>query len=139
VASKSTVASVAADSNALLSAVAGRAAKRVFSTELRVLTTEANLQEVEEYLPVMAEKYGISLPDLHRALLLLPVVVVPEDDFLPFVDEARRYLESRDPDDVPLAALALSLKIPIWSNDKDFEEVPLPRYTTGQLLKALGL
>jgi len=34
--------------------------------------------------------------------------------------EARRHLADRDPDDVGLAALALHLEIPVWSNDKDF-------------------
>ena len=41
--------------------------------------------------------------------------------------------------DVPLAALALKLEIPIWSNDRDFEELPLITYPTARLLKILGL
>jgi predicted nucleic acid-binding protein len=41
--------------------------------------------------------------------------------------------------DVPLAALALKLEIPIWSNDHDFEELPLIVYPTARLLKILGL
>jgi len=141
VTSKISVRTVAADSNVLLSAVAGRAARRVFASplEIQVLTTEANLAEVVEYLPVMAKKYGIPLLDLHRTLALLPVEVVDERQYQGSVGEAETYLAKRDPDDVPLAALALSRRIPIWSNDKDFEEVPLPRFTTGQLLAALGL
>ena len=40
---------------------------------------------------------------------------------------------------MPLAALALKLEIPIWSNDHDFEDVPLIVYPTARLLKILGL
>lgn len=36
-------------------------------------------------------------------------------------------------------ALALKLEIPVWSNDRDFEELPLIAYPTAKLLKILGL
>lgn len=139
--SKSSVASVAADSNVLLSAAAGRAARRVFGAapDLRIVTTEINLEEVREYIPRMADKYGLRLRDLERAMDLWPVEVVPEDGYRDSLEAAKGYLQERDPDDIPLAALALSLRIPIWTNDKDFAEIPLPTYTTGQLLDLLGL
>ena len=137
--SESSVASVAADSNVLLSAVAGHAAQRVFATEVRVLTTASNVDEVWEYLPRMARRYGILERVLREALALLPVEIVPETEYRHALEEATGYLGDRDPDDVPLAALALSFQIPIWSNDRDFEDMPLPVYTTARLLKALGL
>lgn len=55
------------------------------------------------------------------------------------VAEARRYLDKRDPDDVALAALALKLGVPIWSNDNDFEELPLEVFPTAKLSKILGI
>src|SRR5690242_14889747 len=52
--------SVAADSNVLLSAVAGKAARRVFEhSELIVVTTEQNIAEVHEYIPEFAARYGL--------------------------------------------------------------------------------
>jgi len=51
---------------------------------------------------------------------------------------ARQLLANRDPDDVALAALALKLRIPIWSNDRDYEHFPLGCFTTAQLLKILN-
>ncbi len=48
-------------------------------------------------------------------------------------------MAERDPKDVPLAALALKLGIPIWSNDRDFEHFPHGYYPTAKLLKILGL
>ena len=35
---------------------------------------------------------------------------------------AKRRIGKRDPDDVDALALALTLKLPVWSNDNDFEE-----------------
>src|SRR5712691_1556099 len=61
--------SVAADSNVLLSAAVGHAARRVFegAQKLLVVTTEANLAEVQAYLPSMAQAYGLDLVEVQEA------------------------------------------------------------------------
>jgi predicted nucleic acid-binding protein len=136
-----TLRSVAADSNVLLSAAVGHAARRVFerAPRLLVVTTEANLAEVQEYLPSMSEAYGLDLLEVQEALAALPIRLYNVKWYRSRIPEARRYLQDRDPDDVALAALALKLQIPIWSNDRDFEGVPIEIYPTARLLKALGL
>lgn len=133
--------SVAADSNVLLSAAVGRAARIIFdkARELSVVTTEANLAEVGVYLPVMAKSYGLDLADVEEDLARLPIKIYTKSQYESHLAEAKRYLEKRDPDDVALAALALKLSIPIWSNDKDFRDVPVVLYPTAKLLKVLGL
>lgn len=133
--------SVAADSNVLLSAIARRAAWRVFENapDLLVVTTEVVLAEVHEYLPEFAARYGFEVDALHEAAELLPVERYSESDYVTHVREATNYLGHRDPDDVHLAALALKLEVPIWSNDRDMTELPLRVFTTAQLLKALGM
>ncbi|SRR5581483_3009844 len=133
--------SVAADSNVLLSAVAGRAARRVFehAPHLIIVTTEVSIAEVEEYMPEFAERYKLDLDTMYGALGMLPLVRYIESDYISHIKKARRYLAHRDADDVALAALALKLHVPIWSNDNDFKEVPLEVYPTAKLLKILGL
>jgi predicted nucleic acid-binding protein len=133
--------SVAADSNVLLSAVARRAARLVFERvpELVVVTTEVTIAEVEEYIPEFAHRYGLDIDDLRRALVNLPLERYSERDYGSHVREARRYLMHRDLDDIPLAALALKLGVPIWSNDKDFRELSIEVYPTAKLLKILGI
>ena len=54
------------------------------------------------------------------------------------VARARKLIGRRDPDDVDILALALHLKIPLWSND-DFQEADVERYTTAQLLQTRGI
>ena len=43
----------------------------------------------------------------------------------------------RDRDDVELLAMAIHLKLPVWSNDNDFEDTGTAWYTTASLLAAL--
>lgn len=132
--------SVAADNNVLLSAVARRGAWRIFDeTDLMVVTTEFTIVEVEEYLPEFGERYGIALARLQAAVDALPVVRYSESAYVSHLKEARKYLDQRDPDDVHLAALALKLNVPVWSNDRDLTELPLDVYTTARLLKTFGL
>lgn len=130
--------SVAADSNVLLSAVAGKAARRVFnSTELIVVTTDQNLDEVREYIPEFAARYGLPDDLLLETLALLPIIVYQEPDYANELSHARQLIAHRDPDDVALAALALMLRIPVWSNDRDFRDFPNGVFTTAELLKSL--
>jgi predicted nucleic acid-binding protein len=133
--------SVAADSNVLLSAAVGHAARLVFegAPRLRVVTTEANAAEVQAYLPYMAKTYGFDLVEVQEALGALPVKIHGERQYRSFIPKAGKYLQKRDPDDIALAALALKFQIPIWSNDRDFEVLPIEIYPTAKLLKVLGL
>lgn len=50
---------------------------------------------------------------------------------------ARKRIGGRDRDDVDLLALAIQLKIPVWSNDNDFENTGVIWYTTVSLLATL--
>jgi predicted nucleic acid-binding protein len=106
---------------------------------LVIVTTEHTIAEIEEYLPVFAARYNLDVEVLREALEILPVERYSERDYHSHLAEAHRYLGERDPDDVPLAALALKLQVPVWSNDNDFTELPLDVYPTARFLKMLGL
>lgn len=106
--------------------------------DIFVVTTRVTLGEVRWHLAEFAERYKLDIDDLHEITDKLSVVIHEPGEYLSHLAEARRYLGHRDPDDVGLAALALKLNIPVWSNDNDFRELPLPVYTTAQLLRALG-
>lgn len=132
--------SIAADSNVLLGAVAKRAARRVLGVPVLVIVTiDAVIAEVYKYAPLFAKRYDIDMAEIDDAIVKLPVIRYGEAEYRSHLDQARRYLAHRDPDDVALAALALKLDVPIWSNDNDFRELPLPVYTTAALLRALGM
>lgn len=132
--------SVAADSNVLLSAIAGKAAIRVFATpDLMIVTTDENVAEVREYVPEFAARYGLPEEALLDTLASLPIAVYSKRDYSTHLFAARALMANRDPDDVPLAALALKLGVPVWSNDRHFEDFPNGAFTTARLLKLLGV
>jgi predicted nucleic acid-binding protein len=132
------IAGLVADANVLLSAVIGKAAVKVFRDfEIPVHTTIFNHDEVLEYLPRFAEKYGISQTEAELQLELLPIRIHPSSsygDWLPWAQEA---LANRDPDDAHPLALARTLNLPLWSNDRDLQLPQVRCYTTAALLKTL--
>lgn len=82
---------------------------------------------------------GSSPPARKRTFCAFHFRLTPRPAYESHLEEASEYLAKRDPTDIPLATLALKLEIPVWSNDRDFEELPLIAYPTAKLLKILGL
>jgi len=136
-----TLKSVAADSNVILSAVIGKAALKIFThTNLEILTTRFNLLEVEEYLPFLCSKYGLDIKQLWVQLKMLPLYIIETGEYKSQLPFAQVHLSKRDIDDTHLAALAIVKGIAIWSNDRDFENVPqVIVYPTAKLLKLIHL
>ncbi len=129
---------IAADSNVLLSAVIGKAALRILThPEIEVITTHFNIGEISEYLPQLASKYELDLTALMLQLQMMPVTLFRESDYKSEIPKAEKFMGGRDLDDKHLLALALKENVPIWSNDKDFENLLVPVYNTAQLLKIL--
>jgi predicted nucleic acid-binding protein len=132
---------LAADANVLLSAVLGGRAKVVLSHPdiEEIVTTEVTFSEVEEYVSVLARKKRLSLDALLLATATLPVSVIERGIYARTLAQARTLIGRRDPDDVDILALALYLRIPLWSNDSDFEGTGVEWYTTAGLLQRLGI
>jgi predicted nucleic acid-binding protein len=131
---------LAADANVLLSAVIGGRARLVFShPEIEeILTTATVFSEVEEYAAILSRKRKLTPEALMLAVASLPVSIVEGEIFAGSVATALRRIGRRDPDDVDLLALALHFKIPLWSNDKDFEGCGVEQIPTAELLQKLG-
>lgn len=79
------------------------------------------LHELARRVGDVADELGIDgdqLLERARALAESAVVVVPDDVYEPFMDEARDRIN--DPDDAPAVALALALDAGVWTRDRDF-------------------
>ena len=133
------IAGVVADANVLLSAVVGKAALRVF-TEFNVIVHVAqfNTDEVAEYLPHMAGKYDLPVEFVEMQWKLLPLRIHPVDDYRRRLRKAITDLTGRDPEDAHALALARSLALPVWSNDRDLSGWDVECYTTARLLRLLS-
>ena len=132
---------LAADANVLLSAVLGGRAKTVLThpSIQSVFTTQATLSEVNDYALVLARKKRIPAGTVMLAVATLPITLVESQECSGSIGRARQLIGKRDPDDVQLLALAIHLKIPVWSNDNDFQDTGVGWFTTAQLLRILGI
>lgn len=129
---------VVADANVLLSAVVGKAALRVFTQfDIAVHVTQFNCNEVTEYLPHMAQKYGLSVELVEIQWKLLPLRIHSIAEYRRRLPQAISDISHRDAEDAHALALARSLGLPIWSNDKDFENLDVQCFSTARLLRAL--
>ena len=132
---------LAADANVLLSALIGGRARLLLnhSQVHEVFTTEHTLSEVEEYVPILSKQKRLPSDILLLAVAALPVTLVSRAQYAKSIAEATKGIGSRDPEDIELLALALHLQIPIWSNDRDFEQVDVDLSTTDSLLRHLRI
>jgi predicted nucleic acid-binding protein len=132
---------LAADANVLLAAVLGGRARLVLAHPAiqQILTTERTFAEVEEYATVLGQKKRLR-PDLVLlAVAALPVTIVARSEYSRRLPEAARRIGRRDADDSELLALALAARVPIWSNDHDFESTGVDLFTTEALLRHLRI
>jgi len=131
---------VVADSNVLLSAIVGKAALRVM-TDFGVVVHVArfNAEEVAEYLPSMAAKYGLPLDLVELQWKLLPITIHSIDAYEDQFAGALQDLVARDPEDAHALALARSLELPLWSNDRHLKNLGSDVFSTARLLRVLEL
>ena len=132
---------IAADAKALLSAVLGGRANLILRhPEVEeILTAEETLGEVQEYALGLARKKRLREDLVLLAVATLPVTVMERSIYVSEITEASRRIGQRDPDDIPILALALTLNVPLWSNDRDFKDVGVEWYTTERLLRRLRI
>lgn len=130
---------IVADANVLLSAASGKAAGKAFLAPIEIYTTAHTAGEVFKYIPLFAARYGHTVEEVRREFAELPLEIKERPFYQDRIARAKELMEAMDPDDVDLVALALKLDASIWSNDDHFKDLPLKRYTTAQLLKALGI
>lgn len=128
---------LAVDANPILSAVIGGKARSVFidAEHISFYTTLFNFKEVEKYIPALASKRSLPLDDLYLALSTLPVSVCDVEFYKDTLKQAKSLIGERDLDDIHLLGLALKLSCPIWSNDRDFDDVGIVVYSTLALIR----
>jgi len=131
---------VAVDAGPLLSALRGGKARAVlFSGKFVFITAEHTTWEVKKYIPELATESGVNESELFYAFDRFPIIAFPPVVY----DEKRRQADNlishRDPKDVDILSLALKFNTPLWTNDKDFENIPdLQTLTTTDMLQKIA-
>jgi len=92
-------------------------------------------EDAREYVPRVLDSRGDD-PEVGLAVLnQIGLVVQPVDQALyrDFEQLARERMSARYVEDWPVAALALMLKFPIWTEDRDFFGGGLATWTTDRV------
>ena len=126
------------DANILIRAVLGNKVRDFlmkYSGNVDFITPDVCMADAQKYLPIFFEKR--SMPSVPALTLLSSLEcllqVVDEDIYKIHAKEARQRIQSRDIQDWPIVATALSLNAPIWTEDQDFFGSGLPTWTTDRV------
>ena len=105
---------------------------REFSFEL--FAPSNLLNELYKYSDLICFKAGITKDKFKEDVSLLPEVIEFKEPSQFFRDKADKLISHKE--DISFLALALELKIPIWSNDPHLiKQLLVPVYKTSDLLK----
>lgn len=125
------------DTNIVISALIKDSLTRklIFDPKLELFLPDFSLQEIEKYAKEIIGKSGMKKDefDLLLKLILSNFLVVREKKYKNCLSQAKKIC--KDEKDVVFLALALSLSIPLWSNDKQLKKQNLVRiYSTEELI-----
>ena len=126
------------DANILLRAVFGIRVRQLLEAYEEVAgfyCPDVCFVEAGKYIPDIARRRGLDSTLARSVLDQVSRIVEPVDKSLYKSHEklARERIERRDPRDWPVVAVALLLKIPVWTEDQDFFGSGIPTWTTDRV------
>lgn len=118
---------IVVDANIILSALLGGSSRFIlFDPQFEFVTTRFTLEEVERYLPHVAEKSDVPIEELQEAILLLPLIIFPKEHYSHMLSKAQKALQDIDPHDADILALYYTEETYLWSEDRGFEKIMPP-------------
>jgi predicted nucleic acid-binding protein len=113
------------DANILLRAVLGSRVQMLierYVERVSLFIPPSCVLDARKYLPVLCAKRGWDLRAYSDTLdrLLSAISVAEPELFAPFEWEAKQRIGDTDVEDWPVVALALALRAPVWTEDRDF-------------------
>ena len=136
---------VVVDANILIAAFLKAALTRTLFLDerLELFAPEHLLSETRKVIrqnPRLIKRTGLSIKEREEVFNIITrrIKVVKKREYRPFLQQALALAAHEE--DAPYLAVALRFKIPIWSNDTDFDEQNAVRvYSTRELARMLGL
>ena len=127
------------DANPLISALlGGRASQLLFSDLFRCVTTERTTWEVKRYIPMIADRSGVSEEEILYLFEAFPLGAYPSGFYEAHISRATERIGDRDPKDVDILALTYKMKAPLWTHDRDLQCVrDIQTVTTEDLCKLM--
>src|SRR5271157_3795053 len=112
------------DANILLRAVFGQRVRQIleaYEDQANFYAPDVCFQDARKYIPDLSTRRRFDVDLALSVLDQVSLIVEPVDRSLyeDYQEIARARVLPRDPDDWPVAAVALLLGIPIWTEDQD--------------------
>ncbi len=107
--------------------------------DLEFFAPEYALEEINRNASEIMKKTGISLDKFKelRKDLAMCVEFIPLGEYSKFLEKVSSIINKED---VDFIALALKLKFPVWSNDRQFKKQRFVKvFTTEEIIKMLSL
>jgi len=128
------------DANILFSALIkdSLTAEIISNGKIELFAPEFLFQEFEKYSGIILRKTSRTRKDFSKAVEAIKetLTIIPQEDFQEYIAEAKKICP--DPQDTIYFALALKLKCPIWSNDKELKKQELVKiHSTHELIELL--
>ncbi len=112
------------DANILFAALIkeGKTIELLFNEDTHLFAPEFLLVEFTNHKEEILKKTKRTEEEFNDILEILKniIAIIPKEEFEEFLKEAETI--SQDKNDVQYIALALKLRLPIWSNDKDLKQ-----------------
>ena len=127
------------DANPLISALlGGRAFLPLFSDLFQCVTTERTTWEVKRYIPMIAGRSGVSEEDILYLFETFPVEAYQSGFYEAHISRAAERIGDRDPKDIDILALTYKMEAPLWTQDRDLQDVgDIQTVTTEDLCKLM--
>lgn len=131
------------DANIIISALIswhGKSRDLIFLNSLSFFAPEYLLEETEKYKELIIRKSGLDENSfkLATSLIFSKINLIPFSEFESFITKAKDICP--DPNDEEYFALALSKKIPLWSEDKALkQQSEIKIFSTKELIRELKL
>ena len=126
------------DANILLRAVFGQRVRQIleaYEDQANFYAPDVCFQDARKYIPDLSTRRRFDVDLALSVLDQISFIVEPVDRSLyeDYQEIARARVLPRDPDDWPVAAVALLLGLPIWTEDQDFFGSGIATWTTDRV------
>ncbi len=99
---------------------------------LTLFTVQGTLVALHKHKVELAERAGLTLQDMEEVIhdVMANIEVVSIKEYRHKMNSAIDIMAAIDIEDVPYTALCLAKFLPIWSDDKDFQQQSVVRVIT---------
>ena len=126
------------DANILLRAVFGQRVRQImedYEDQANFYAPDICFHDARKYIPDLSSRRRFDVDLALSVLDQVALIVQPVDKSLyeDYQEAASARVFPRDPDDWPVAAVALLLDLPIWTEDQDFFGSGIAIWTTDRV------